>query len=186
MHKTASISYLLSHLFLFLLVGLPTASGQTLTQIDSKTTIGFKIKNLGFNVTGSFEDVTIKGEFDKNNLSESYFHGTLQVASIDTDNNKRDNHLRSADYFEVEKYPDITLKTTSITKKSGEEYNLKAVLKIKKTTKRISFPATITEKNGVLTLTADFKINRLDYGVGDSSWVMADDAYVTVRFVAKK
>lgn len=160
--------------------------GQKLSQIGSKTKVSFKIKNMGFNVTGSFNDINIVGKFDKNNLTDSYFNGTLQVASIDTGNNKRDNHLRSADYFEAEKYPTITLKTTSIRKKSGQKYSLKADLKIKNTSRNITVPATITETNGTLVLTTDFKVNRLDYGVGDSSWVMADDAYITVKFTAKK
>ncbi|PIE48825.1 MAG: polyisoprenoid-binding protein [Flavobacteriales bacterium] len=159
---------------------------QELSQIDSKTNVSFKIKNMGVNVAGAFKEVNITGRFDKNNLSDSYFNATIEVVSINTNNRKRDHHLRSNDYFDAKKYPVITLNTNKITLKSGNNYQLNANLTIKNTTQKIDIPVEIITDNSNLTLIAKFKVNRLDYNVGKKKWIMANDAYVTVNYTAKR
>ncbi|MDY7395770.1 YceI family protein [Aureibaculum sp. 2210JD6-5] len=148
--------------------------------------IEFKIKNMGFYVDGTFNKVNISTNFDADNLDNSYIKGVIQVSSIDTDNKKRDKHLRTADYFDVEKFSTIKLTSTKIEKKSGNKYQLTAKLTIKKTTKTIVIPLEVRETKSLILFKSNFSINRLDYGVGESSWVMSDTVKIEVNFVDKK
>ncbi len=96
---------------------------------------------------------------------------TIDAASINTRSEDRDNHLKAADFFDTEKYPNITFKSTSITKKSGDEYALTGDLTIKDVTKPVTFN---TEFNGkgtnpwgqeVYGFEAETTINREDFGL---------------------
>jgi polyisoprenoid-binding protein YceI len=100
--------------------------------------VQFKIKHLVIStVTGSFKkfsgEATTEGEgFDNANIDF-----TIDVASIDTNQEMRDTHLRSGDFFEAEKYPTITFKSTSFKKISGDDYKLIGNLTMKGVTKPV-------------------------------------------------
>lgn len=81
--------------------------------------IGFKVRHMGItDVTGSFRDFSGAINYDPKDISKSSVNFTAKVTSIDTGVAPRDNHLRSADFFEVEKYPEMTFKTTKVEKKA--------------------------------------------------------------------
>jgi len=161
-----------------------TLSAQEIAQTSAS--VDFKIKNMGFNVDGTFNDVTISTNFNLSDLENSYINGVIKVSSIDTDNKKRDKHLRNEDYFEVEKYSTIKLISTKIEKKSTSKYQLTAKLTIKKTTKTITIPLEVKQTSNSITIKSNFSINRLNYGVGESSWVMSDIVKIQVNFSGKK
>ncbi|WP_117881424.1 YceI family protein [Aureibaculum luteum] len=161
-----------------------SVSSQELTQ--NSASVDFKIKNMGFNVDGKFKDVAVSANFNSNNLERSFIKGTIQVSSIDTDNNKRDKHLRTADYFEEETFSTIKLTSTIIVKKAANQYQLTAKLKIKKTTKTIEIPLEVIENGSSIVMKSSFSINRLDYGVGESSWVLSDTVKIQVNFKGNK
>ncbi|MET2983906.1 YceI family protein [Aureibaculum conchae] len=161
-----------------------TLSAQEITQTSAS--VDFKIKNMGFNVDGTFNDVTISTNFNSTDLENSYIKGVIKVNSIDTDNKKRDKHLRNKDYFEVEKYGTIKLTSTKIEKKSASKYQLTAKLTIKKTTKTITIPLEVKQTSDSISIKSSFSINRLDFGVGESSWVLSDTVKIKVNFSGKK
>lgn len=161
-----------------------TVSTQELT--ETSASVNFKIKNMGFNVDGKFTDVFIVSNFNSKNLSESFINGLVTVNSIDTDNRKRDKHLINKDYFESSSYEHLKIKSIKISKTQSGSYNLTANLTIKKTTKKIVIPIRVTETDSSVTISANFSINRLDYGVGESSWVMSDTVKIQVNFSGKK
>lgn len=161
-----------------------TVSAQEITQ--SSASVDFKIKNMGFNVDGTFNDINISTNFNSNDLKNSFIKGVIKVNSIDTNNKKRDKHLRNEDYFEVEKYNTIHLTSTRIEKNSNNKYQLTAELTIKKITKTIVIPLEIIETTTSLSLNSKISIDRLDYGVGGSSWVLSDKVRIKVSFTGKK
>ncbi|TAG07048.1 MAG: YceI family protein [Cytophagia bacterium] len=148
---------------------------------DWKTSnIEFKIKNAGFNVTGTLKGLEAKINFndgDKNDVIEA----SVKTATINTNNNARDRHLKRADYFDAEKYPTIQLKSTSFSKISNEKFNGFFKLTIKNVTKTIEMPFTFKKngKNG--SFEGSFVINRLDYGVGESSWVLGNNVTIKIN-----
>ncbi|MCF6348784.1 MAG: YceI family protein [Flavobacteriaceae bacterium] len=154
--------------------------------VQNKAEVDFKIKNIGMYVDGKFNDVAINSNFNSENLNESYINTTIKVNSINTKNTKRDKHLLSDDYFDAASYEDIKLKTTKIEKVSENKYKLIAKLTIKETTKRIVIPLQVNENEESITIRSNFNINRRDYKVGGSSWILSNTVKIEIVYIAKK
>ncbi|MCA9406978.1 MAG: YceI family protein, partial [Candidatus Omnitrophica bacterium] len=108
------------------------------------STIGFAVKHLQVGTTrGSFTDYTGKIAYDPEDLSLFSADVTIQTASIDTKVEARDKHLKSGDFFEVEKYPTITFKSNRLEKR-GEGMVLVGDLTIKEVTKTLTVPVTVS------------------------------------------
>ena len=161
---------------------------QTYSPVGENSKIKFTIKNFGIGTGGEFKGTQGAIIFDPNNLSQSSFEVSVDAKTIDTDINSRDNHLRKAEYFDVEKYPKLSFKSTkvSLSNKPGILY-ISGILTIKAVSKEISFPFTATPKDGGYLFEGTFKINRRDFGVGGSSISIGDNLTVKLSvFGAKK
>lgn len=146
---------------------------KTVWNIDpTHSEIGFKVKHMMFtNVSGKFNDFTSTIVNDQSAFENSDISFTAKVSSVDTNNTDRDNHLRSADFFEVDKYEELGFKSSSIQKKSDHEYVITGMLTIKDITKEISLNA---QYSGLLTdpwgntkiaLSLEGNINRKEFGL---------------------
>lgn len=164
----------------------------------SHSSIGFSAKHLMVSkTTGHFSDYDGSITFDPNNLEASKINITVQSASIDTNMEKRDAHLKNADFLDVEKFPEITFVSKSITK-TDDAYQLTGDLTIKGVTKEISVPAEISGPinspmgGSVIGIESNFKINRQDYGVtwnkamDNGGLVVSDEVNVGVSIEANK
>lgn len=104
----------------------------------SHSEIHFKIKHLVIStVTGAFKKFDGSFEASKHDFSDAKVNFSVDTASIDTNSEQRDGHLRSADFFDSEKYPEMKFVSTSISKKDDGEYVLKGDLTIKDVTKPV-------------------------------------------------
>ena len=134
--------------------------------------IGFAVEHLEINwVEGRFKDFSGKISYNDKDVTKSSVEFSAKIASIDTEVAARDEHLRSADFFEAAKYPEMAFKSTKIEKKGNDSYVLHGDLTIKGVTKRIEFPFTFT---GAIKdpwggtrfgIEAQTKINRRDFGI---------------------
>lgn len=137
---------------------------------DAHTYIGFSVKHMMVsNVKGKFKEVSGTFIIDEKDMSKCVADITVQVASIDTDNEKRDTHLKSADFFDAEQFPAMTFKSKKL-KKTKRGYTVTGDLTLRGVTKEVQIPFTavkITDPQGKTRggLEAEFKINRMDYGV---------------------
>jgi polyisoprenoid-binding protein YceI len=143
--------------------------------------VGFKVKHIVANVPGHFGSFSGKVWLDPANVAGTLkIEGTIQTASIDTDNERRDGHLKSPDFFEAEKHPEITFVSKSVTAKADNQFEVVGDLTMKGVTK----PATLSvEYLGLAThpstgtptigLDATGKVNRMEYGI---SWNKTLDA----------
>ena len=167
-----------------LLIFAATAGfAQTVTKSD----ISFKIKNLGFNVTGIFSGLQADIKFKPNDLAGSSIEASVASNTVNSDNESRDNHLKSEDYFDVAKYPEISFVSKKISNSTKEgELFLEGDITIKGVTKSISFPFTATPKGNDYLFEGEFMLNRRDFGVGGNSLVMADNLTVSLSVVGKK
>ena len=130
----------------------------------------FKVKHLMIsNVKGEFKNFT--AEINGENLETSTIQATVDTSSIYTNNDDRDNHLKSADFFDSEKFKEITFVSTSFKKEKGENYLLKGNLTIKGVSKEITLQVEFgginkdpwgNEKAG---FSFNGKINRKDWGL---------------------
>jgi polyisoprenoid-binding protein YceI len=161
------------------------------------STVGFKIRHFFSKVTGRFTDFAGTLQLDEKNPEESSVEVTIQAASIDTDNDQRDEHLRSKDFFDVEKFPTLSFKSTSV-KRTGENtadvagsltihgVTKEAVLKVEFLGKGSGMKGSIVSGwNGTTAL------KRSDYGltwnnVVEGKQVVGDDVQIELHIEAVK
>jgi polyisoprenoid-binding protein YceI len=167
-----------------LLVSFLSVNQQKLTPVDAGSKVHFVIRNFGINTAGDFKGLKGQVLFDKNNLAASFFDISVMVSTIDTDNSRRDNHLREEMYFDVANYPTIHIKGKPLLVK-GDTYILKATLTIKDISKPIEIPFTVKQQTTGYLFEGAFEINRLDYRVGEKSRVLANQVKITLRVLAK-
>jgi len=89
----------------------------------------------------------------------------IDVNSLWSDAEKLTGHLKSADFFDAEKYPESTFEATSLTKKSDTSYEVSGNFTLHGVTKNITFPATVTQSGDVTKIASKFDINRKDFGI---------------------
>jgi polyisoprenoid-binding protein YceI len=133
--------------------------------------VGFAVKHMMVStVRGQFKTYSGTLNLDTNDFAKSSFVGEVDVASIDTSNPDRDNHLRTGDFFDAANHPKITFKSTSIEKK-GDAWAVHGDLTIRGTTKPVTFDVEYhgTGKNPMGKTVAGFEakttINRKDFGI---------------------
>jgi polyisoprenoid-binding protein YceI len=139
---------------------------------QSHSSVGFEVKHMMVSkVKGQFGAYTAEVEAENlEDLTTAQIGFSFDVASIDTRSGDRDNHLKSADFFDIEQYPNITFKSTSITK-DGDDYNVTGDLTIKDVTKPVTFEVEFGGKGKnpwgveVYGFEAEAKINREEFGL---------------------
>ena len=153
-----------------LLAGVALASDVYKTD-TSHTLVGFTVRHFVINkVRGKFNEFSGTIVYDEQDITTSSMQGTIQVASIDTDDQKRDDHLRSADFFDAANHPEITFTSKRVAKR-GNGQALIGDLTIRGTTKEVVLPFIITGKvvdprgKTRIGFEATLQINRKDFGV---------------------
>ncbi|MBC7891347.1 MAG: YceI family protein [Sphingobacteriaceae bacterium] len=145
----------------------------------SGSSVGFKAKQFGVEVDGTFKGLNATLRFDPANPATGSLAGNVDARTVDTGNKLRNKHLREREsFFNVEKFPVIRLKSTRL-EKAGNGYAGTFELTIKDVTKSLRVPFTFetTGKTGVFAAT--FPLDRRDYDLGGSTLGMSDN--VTVR-----
>jgi len=171
--------------FLFLIPLLATGLAKAqYVPVDKASTLTFKIGNFGFDVSGSFTGFKGAINFDPQNVTAGSFDVTIDAATVNTDNNLRDEHLKGASYFDAKNYPVIHFVSSRISS-SGSSFAAYGKLTIKGKTKDINIPFTATPATDGFLLKGSFKINRKDFGVGGTSTI-SNELEVSVNLLAKK
>jgi polyisoprenoid-binding protein YceI len=147
--------------------------GIAIYDIDSShSTVEFKVRHLGFSkVTGRFTKFSGAVEMDGDDLSTLTADLTVDVASITTGDDKRDEHLRSADFFEIERFPELTFRADEVSSVSDDAFTLDGELSMHGVSKRVQikgeFLGTATDPWGGsrVGFQGSTKLNRKDYGL---------------------
>lgn len=158
----------------FVMLSMATFAQWTIDKGHSKFT--FIAEHHGISeVDGYFKKFDGKITATKDDLSDAVFEITIESASLNTDLEMRDNHLKSEDMFNVEKFPTLTFKSTSLTKIAGNKYTMTGDLTIKGVTKPITLDVTMNgpaahpnpqNKKLQLGIKALTTIKRSDFGIG--------------------
>ena len=128
-----------------------TTFGQNYTPTDADSKVRFVIKNFGINTGGTFDGLAGTITFDPSNLSGAVFNVSVEAKTVDTDVEARDNHLRKEEYFDVEKYPKVSFKSTKITATNKDGFFFMfGVITIKNISKEISFPFLLRKAKELL------------------------------------
>jgi len=168
------ISRIISSVFLFLFIVVaagPLTAGEY--NIDSShSTIGFQVRHMAISKTnGNFEDYTGSFSFEPGNPDSWSCEAVIQVESINTNNQKRDDHLRSDEFFDVANFPTLTFKSTGVAMENDSEGILKGDLTLHGVTKPVELHlevlGTVTDPwgNERAGFSATLKMNRKDYGL---------------------
>jgi len=166
----------------------------------SHSRIGFGVRHIFSTVWGHFGEYDGTIQFDPNALDQSRFDFTVKVKSINTQNGKRDNHLRSDDFFAADKFPVMTFTSSKITHQEGSHYIVTGTLQLKETRKEMQVPfvfhgtapSPFDKDQVVAGFDTEFEINRLDFGVGNGKFKelgVVDDRVrimITIEAVGKK
>lgn len=167
------------------------AATESFTFDTAHSLIAFRIRHILTKVEGRFRNYEGTIWIDRPNPSASKVDLTIQAASIDTGNEKRDEDLRSPNYFDVAKYPTITFKSTKIEPKGNDLYAVTGDFSMHGVTKTIRVPVRHlgfgkmgrTEKAG---FEVAFPITRKDYGIDLGGPVVGDDVEINVQVEANK
>jgi len=177
------------------------STATTTWNIDPKhSSAEFKVKHMMIsNVKGKFGGLNGVLHLDGDNVATSDIEASIDVSTINTHDEQRDGHLKSAEFFDVEKYPTMTFKSTEIdATRSGESFNITGDLTIHGVTNPVTFavddlslPAKDPWGNTRIGLSATAKINRKAYGLNWNATLEAggvlvgDDVAITldVQFV---
>jgi polyisoprenoid-binding protein YceI len=135
--------------------------------VPDKSTLGFKIRNMWglIGVKGRFTDVNGDGQI----TGKGAIFGRLdvQVASLRTGIRRRDQHLLSADFFDAERFPEISVVVTALEPATGDAADLRATLSIKGVTAPESLPVRIILlDDGSVRVSAQFEVDRAQFGLG--------------------
>jgi len=185
--------------FVAIAAAAPAAAQQVqVWEIDAAhSEVSFRIRHLVSQVRGSFRDFSVRVETNEANPAASKVNFTIQAASIDTGNADRDKHLRSADFFDVEKYPTINFVSSKITPKGNNRFEVTGTLTMHGVAKEITLPVEFTGivKDPWGNTKAGFEtaatINRKDFGIvwnralDTGGFVLGDDVSVSISLQVK-
>ncbi len=188
---------LIAVLFAVLLAVAPARGAVTKYEIDTAhSNIGFSVPILGglSSVRGKFTDFKVEIVYDDKDATKSSVNAVIKAASVDTGIERRDAHLRNADFFDVEKYPEITFVSKHVEKK-GKQLIAHGTFTMRGVSKEITLPFTINgvqpAKDGktVLGVTARTTLKRKDFGVSfsrpDDPNFLGDDIEIELSLVTR-
>lgn len=157
--------------------------------------VEFSIKHMMITtIRGRFQELALEVDFDDHAPERSSVVARIAAASISTNQDRRDGHLKSPDFLDTEKYPEIVFRSTSIGKVSDRDYQITGDLTIKDQTHPVVLDAellgTVTGmQGGLLTaISADTKLNRRDWGLTwnvsleSGGWLVGDEITVHIEF----
>jgi polyisoprenoid-binding protein YceI len=166
-------------------------------QIDkTHSEVAFQIRHVFTKVRGRFQDFSGMIRFDQEQPENSSVSLTITVASIDTVNADRDEHLRSSDFFDVNVYPTIRFTSSGVVRRSEDSYAVMGVLTIRGISREITLPVTYLGAaiDPWVTMRAGFEtaitLNRKDYGLDWNmplqigGFLLGDDVQITLSIEA--
>ena len=176
------------------LAALPALAQDTYKIDPVHSEVSFKIRHLLAKVNGRFTKFSGDIQVDAKDVTKSTVEVSIDAASINTDNEARDKHLRSDAFFDVAKYPTITFKSTSVKEVSKGKLEVTGDFTLHGVTKRITFPITNAgtmagmQPGSVVGGFTDgaLTINRNDYGIKTFPGALGDDVAIALNVEAGK
>ena len=178
--------------------GLPIFAADTYTIDKNHSDVSFTIRHFASKVRGRFADFSGAIQADPARPEASSVNFTIKTASIDTNNADRDNHLRSSDFFDAAKNPEITFKSTKMTPAGKDKYDVTGTLTMRGVSKEITLPVTYLGSmkdpggNDRASFELATMLNRKDFGINwnkaldAGGFMLSDDVDVTISLETVK
>ena len=169
---------------IFVVLSMLLFSGVASTKVEkwefdkAHSNIYFEVRHTYATVRGQFDDFSGTLRFDPDLMEVGSITFEVNTKSVNTGIPNRDNHLRSDEFFAVNKYPSMTFQSTGVKQKEGNQYTIEGNLTIKGKTNKVALPFTyfgsrenpLKKGQRVAGFEARFSINRLDYQVGPGKY----------------
>ena len=175
--------------FILLVLSHQTLADTEYRLVPSSSKIGFSIRHLTGRAQGVFSNASGTLSFSKDRPADSRVAVSVEVASIDTKSAKRDEHLRTEEYFWVEKFPKMTFKSLSFRKVAENSYMVTGPLVIRGHSKDISVPMTLRKAGSTwatgedtLQFQGDFVLDRTEFGVGTAGSLLGNEVTLNLFF----
>jgi polyisoprenoid-binding protein YceI len=185
-----------------LLSASPVLAQETWVADKTHSEVSFQVRHFVAKVRGNFRDFTGTVVANAAKPEASTVEFTIKTASVDTDNERRDNHLKSADFFDVEKFPEITFKSSKVKPAGKDRFEITGTLTIHGVSKEVTLPVNyggvMVQKNreGKENFKSGFEttttLNRKDYGIvwntvlDSGGTVLGDDVLVSINLEMNK
>jgi polyisoprenoid-binding protein YceI len=192
----------LAALALIVTASAALAAPVTYTIDKPHTEVGFDVRHFFSKVHGRFNDFQGTIVFDEADPSKISVDATAATASISTDNEKRDSHLKTADFFDAEKFPTLSFKSTKVTAAGKGKYKIAGDLTMRGVTKPVVFDAEFLGAGSVgvggqswgtkAGFTATAVVNRKDFGINwnktldNGGMMLADEVTLTLNIEANQ
>jgi polyisoprenoid-binding protein YceI len=175
-------------------VATQTVRGYAIDQAHSEVT--FKVRHLLTKVRGRFSNFAGTIRFDEQQLEQSSVSLTIDAASVDTNNADRDQHLRSDDFFAVERYPTLTFRSSRIVRTGVDAYDVVGTLTVRGVAREITLPVTYLGTandpwgNARAGFETEVTINRKDFGLAwnatleTGGFLVGDNVEINLSFQA--
>jgi polyisoprenoid-binding protein YceI len=178
-----------------LLPAVAAGEARTYNVDRDHSSVRFTVRHFVSNVPGRFTDFAGKVTYDPQAPEKSTVEMVAQATSIDTDNTRRDDHLRSPDFFDVAKHPTLSFKSVSVERESADSLRVTGDLTIHGVTKRVTIPITVlgtvrTQSGEKAGFETSFTVNRKDFGItwnralDQGGTVLGDDVKVAIDLEA--
>lgn len=153
---------------------------------ENQSTVRFVIKNFGLNVEGTITGISGEAVFDPQRAHEARFDISLKAATIQTGNRMRDQHLQKKDYLDVERYPEIRFRSTSVSKGSDpSQFIVEGSLSMKGLTRTVRIPFRAYKDGSGYRFEGVFQVNRRDFAVGSSSISLSDNLTIYLDVITR-
>jgi polyisoprenoid-binding protein YceI len=179
-----------SILALFVLAFAGVAFAQDIYTIDgAHSSATFSVRHMMIStVPGRFSGISGTIVYDEKDVTKSSVQATIKTATVSTDNDMRDKDLKSANYFDVEKYPEITFKSKKIEKR-GDQLVAIGDFTMHGVTKQIELPFEVNKATmrgqTVIGATAETKLSRKDYGITSGASMVGDEIKIALSIEAR-
>jgi len=162
--------------------------------------VGFNVRHFFTRVPGNFNEFSGRILYDEKNVANSSVEVEVKTSSVDTNHERRDNHLRSPDFFAADSFPAMTFKSTKITPVEGNKFKIEGNLTMRGVTRPVTLDASflgmgvVDSKSGMVRggWEATTTVNRKDYGIlwnrvlDQGSTMLGDDVNITLAVEAMK
>lgn len=153
-----------------LAVSIAALAATVYTMDNARSRLGFTATQSGGNFDGRFRNFKADIVFSDRDLANSRFDVTIDMKSVDTGDDQRDEALRDEDLFAAKKFPTARFTAATFTRKASGQYEAVGKLTIRDVTRDIRLPFTFESKNNESWLKGGVTLKRLDYGVGQGDW----------------
>jgi len=170
----------------------------TWTVDKAHSSVNFEVNHFFTPVTGRFKEFTIELNFNPSQPENGKINVEFEIGSVDTANEKRDDDIKSKNFFGASEFPMMTFRSSSIVKNGENEFLAKGNLTLKDVSKEIEIPFKLLgvmdhpfrKGSELMSLKSEFSINRTVYKVGTGDWmrtsVVGDEVQITILIEASR